>query len=1009
MTIQSYFPEKTYFPFQKEAIDSIYQAFLSGSEIVMCESPPGTGKTVIAKTFSNFFHKTFILTSSKGLQKQYITKYDDIAKIDGSRNHFCELLPSKRKSEVDCNNIRVPSKSCYLCPKNKEISCPTCENRPSRQVCTHKPLRPEGRLEYTFSELCDYWKNKMTAVESKISVHNYEYLITELKFVGDFKYSRNESKNPDLQDCSIGIFDEAHNLGVKILNQYDIEISDMLLRMSLIDVPNPALYTTNDLWMGWINDLTFSSIPKILKSLEDELVSSTIKIQREKDIVEIKEYLSDLKYKCLTLIKYYKVNKSMWLFEPKTYADGTFHSLKVLPIIVAPFVEESLFQYFDKKLLLSSTLLNPHIIKNDLGLAGRKINYVSVPCPFPVDHRLIYPLNISPFDFDNQEANLPRMVQAIEIILDLFPTKKGIIHCYDEKTRVLTKTGFKFFKDVLLTDEIATLNKQGLLEYQKPINVYNYPYNGDMINIKNQYIDLSVTPNHNMFVNTFNMKGAGTYQTEGLTNMYDSWVFRTAEELMNGTRIHGKKIARKFAINKVCEWKGKEIDFWEIDGEHGRNRITENETVISKRELSKSNVYLSPPKLVKNGVTKKRIPINAWMDFLGWYIAEGYTYYDEKKCIYRVSISQKNIRKTEIPNIVKSMGYECYIREQKSYQTCDDLIISNKNLAKYLIENFGKDCYSKQLTPEILNLSSDLLKRFLTTFIDGDGNKKIRTKEEKWQAYTSSEKLKDQIVEIVLKIGWSSNVWHVEAREELLSINGVTSKSQCRERWIIGINRFFKHGIVIQNSIARHTKIKDMNKVAYTGNVGCVEVPNHIIFVEREGKNAWCGNSNSYYINKYILKNIHSRHFNRIITHHGEASKSYYDAIIEHKSSKSPSVIMSPYLIEGTDFPGDQAEFQICCKLSYDNFVDNPRLKIRKQFDPLYYQWLCSVKEIQRTGRPVRGMEDISPTFHLDSRFLGFVEKNKDILIPAWWQSAIVKPPHKYSYILDEINQVVTI
>ena len=64
-----------------------------------------------------------------------------------------------------------------------------------------------------------------------------------------------------------------------------------------------------------------------------------------------------------------------------------------------------------------------------------------------------------------------------------------VVTCYDEKTEVLTKSGFKFFKDLKMDDEIATLNKQHELEYQKPTNITNQKYSGKMFKLKNNFID----------------------------------------------------------------------------------------------------------------------------------------------------------------------------------------------------------------------------------------------------------------------------------------------------------------------------------------------------------------------------------------------------------------------------------------------------------------------------------------------------------------------------------------
>lgn len=561
MSILDYFPEKEYYPYQKDTILNIFDSFNAGAEIVFCESPFGTGKSVIAKTLANYFKKSYILTASRGLQEQYTKKYPDIKEMSGSNNSPCLIEPKKTKAKAKC----------------------TIE----KEQCEHKPKRIGDGFEYDFDNLCLYWQRKVDAISSHISVHNYDYLITELKFVGDFRYPR--SNSTDLKDLSIGIFDEAHNIGMKILHHYDITLSSQFLLSCGIPFP---VCDSNDKWVDWIDDLKKVQIPHQVKILEDLANDSKTHIVLREQIPDKIEKLDSLNARISVLLKHYATNKHMWLFTPKLFDDGSMNSLQVIPIIVSPFVEESLFQYFDKKLLLSSTILNPHIMINDLGLKGRKMNFIGVPCPFPLENRQIYPLNIGLFDYENQDRNLPRLTEAVKIIMDLFPDKKGLVH------------------------------------------------------------------------------------------------------------------------------------------------------------------------------------------------------------------------------------------------------------------------------------------------------------------------------------------------------------------------------------------------------------------------------SNSFYLNNHVFDTLPHKYSDRIITHRGgTTSKSYINAIEEHLKSDKPSVLMTPSAIEGVDLPGKQSEFQICFKLSYDNFVDNPQLKVRKSIDPQFYEWNACVKEIQRTGRSIRSMTDIASTFHCDSRFNYFVNKNKDI-IPKWWSAAIQPTPHKYSYIVEEVNKI---
>jgi hypothetical protein len=74
------------------------------------------------------------------------------------------------------------------------------------------------------------------------------------------------------------------------------------------------------------------------------------------------------------------------------------------------------------------------------------------------------------------------------------------IHCLTLDHEVLTLYGWKMIGEITTNDKVATLNKSGELEYQNPLNIYDYPdYEGSMYSIKNKKVDLLVTGNHRMW------------------------------------------------------------------------------------------------------------------------------------------------------------------------------------------------------------------------------------------------------------------------------------------------------------------------------------------------------------------------------------------------------------------------------------------------------------------------------------------------------------------------------
>lgn len=71
--------------------------------------------------------------------------------------------------------------------------------------------------------------------------------------------------------------------------------------------------------------------------------------------------------------------------------------------------------------------------------------------------------------------------------------------CYSDDTEVLTKTGWKLFKDLTMEDEIAYLKDGEDVEYSKPLNLFEYDYDGELYHYEDDKVDMMITPNHKVY------------------------------------------------------------------------------------------------------------------------------------------------------------------------------------------------------------------------------------------------------------------------------------------------------------------------------------------------------------------------------------------------------------------------------------------------------------------------------------------------------------------------------
>lgn len=103
-----------------------------------------------------------------------------------------------------------------------------------------------------------------------------------------------------------------------------------------------------------------------------------------------------------------------------------------------------------------------------------------------------------------------------------------------------------------------------------------------------------------------------------------------------------------------------------------------------------------------------------------------------------------------------------------------------------------------------------------------------------------------------------------------------------------------------------------------------------------------------------------------------------------------PTILISPSIVTGYDFPGSEAEYNIIVKVP---FLDS-RVKIikaRQESDPTYSPYITAQSIVQAHGRTMRAEWDQSETFILDQHINWFIRVHKD-LFPFWFHRLIVRP-----------------
>ncbi len=367
------------------------------------------------------------------------------------------------------------------------------------------------------------------------------------------------------------------------------------------------------------------------------------------------------------------------------------------------------------------------------------------------------------------------------------------LSCYDEKTDVLTNNGWKKFSDINYSDKICTLNiKNNKIEFQKSVKKFSYQYKGRMYRLKTKRVDLLVTPNHRLFVCKCDFRKPPKF------------FLKEAEFLFNK--------AKRFKKDGI--WIGKNPKYFTLPAVK-MNWGCENYSGFRYKK-------------------EKNFPIRNWLKFFGFWIAEGWTTQGNNSD-YCVCLSNTDVNLMyEMKRILENFGYTVFY-----FKKGNTLRVRDYQLFDYL-KRFGK-CYDKFIPQDIKSLSKELLEILLRYYIKGDGHIYGRSGKG-LSATTTSIHLRDDLQEIALKIGYSA--YYKLGYKKGTPFHGVLYKNriykQNNDSWVVYFIRRNIHA-VLPSTNKKYGHIESWIK--FKGRVFCVSVPNHVIYVRRNGIPVWCGNS----------------------------------------------------------------------------------------------------------------------------------------------------------------------
>ena len=206
-----------------------------------------------------------------------------------------------------------------------------------------------------------------------------------------------------------------------------------------------------------------------------------------------------------------------------------------------------------------------------------------------------------------------------------------------------------------------------------------------------------------------------------------------------------------------------------------------------------------------------------------------------------ISINKDRV-KSKLFEVLNNMNIK-YTNDEKQ-QKC---LIYNKDLYMHM-KLMSVGAPHKTLPNYVWSFSKNESLCLLEGMMLGDGHKKKNnsTNNSVWRYYTSSYKLAEDVQRLALHCGYSGNISLPEGRKKgntMTMKDGrvITTKY---DNYVVAVI-FSKNNPTVNHGHIHQQNGQTEEWVDFEGKVYCVEVPGNVMYVKRNNKPYWCGNSRS--------------------------------------------------------------------------------------------------------------------------------------------------------------------
>lgn len=416
---------------QLELITEILNALESDKKYVILEAGTGTGKSAIAATLAQILQPSYILTMTKQLQRQYADEFG-YAQVKGRNNFTCKDSGGLNSCDMGtCQTIRTTDG--FSCPYGIKIE------KSKQKDVTDAEGESYYNTPFSFQsgERCPYWNQKAIAIEEPVTLLNYDYAYLELNYVQHF------------QKRNLMILDEAHNIEDKIMHKLELNIYNKQLQKDINEIiPRDMMgYTDVKDWIAFLEAI-YDSYNELRINEYTKQKADRIEHTKRK----IKEITINIKN------------------DPENWIVSTEEGMvSFKPLKVDSYAEKTLFQYADKVLFMSATILDKDLFCKWLGLNPEDVYYIYSKSPFKKEYRPIHMTLVGPMSKRALWHTAPKTIPVLRDILNRHKDEKGLVHTNSYKCQQYITD---HIKDQRILSHTPKNREETLDEFEKSKNPY---------------------------------------------------------------------------------------------------------------------------------------------------------------------------------------------------------------------------------------------------------------------------------------------------------------------------------------------------------------------------------------------------------------------------------------------------------------------------------------------------------------------------------------------------------